>query len=1054
MLNLHALLDAVDLVQLIEHAGGAPKQRGQGYACACPIHNGDDPNFSIFEGDDGRWRWHCFSRCQAGGDAIDFVIRWKNLDFIEAAKWLAIEWARLPLEDIGWTEEAIKEHKKQISISDLLTRAVDFYYQQIWHSPAIASGDALEFACSRGFTDDHLRAIKWGYSDSSNKLLDFLAGHDETAPMIPLAREIGLIRADGKDFTANQGGDEISPAGWLIYPHWHNRKAVYLSARAVSPIEKGSKSRNLPGPRQVYRAGESIDGKPFSNRDLIIVEGPADAETIRAWGYPAIALCGVSLTQHSPNGRTAPEENPLLSELRRIARRRVIYLGLSNDAAGKIAEKNLAPLIGPLTRIVHWPKAPDQKKSDANDLLKEGKTAFDFSNLLEDAKPFLDIEITRISRIDHIREKAEGVAELAGLVAQLAELERKMYTRTIAGDKGLNISVRDFEKMVRDRMDGQPPSGIEVRNNQFHYWGEPLTNFTCQIDHELSRDDGLNPADILYTISGKLVTGEPLPAIEIGANDFDSLNWIGPSWGARPIIYIGGGRMHVLRRAIKERSMETEMTRRKVFTFTGWHRSGGERFFLSASGALSGRGLDASIQVDLDNNLSHYNLPPPTYGGELVEAVQASLQFLDMADLSITGPIWAAMYAAPLTPFKSLNAVVWIYGPTQSKKSSIAHLALTHFGQGFVGGRDYKSAKDWTSSAADLEATMFQCKDVPFVIDDYAPQFTDAGGARKQAKTAHYVVRSVGNRSSRGRRRADMTAQKQFIPRGLVLATAEQPLIGQSIVGRMIFVEIEIGSVDLERLSAGQEHHHLYSQAMSAYLLHLAGNWERLETELPDRFAAAQAAVSFPGQDRLADYYAVLKVASDLMFEWAVSIGAISQADADEKRDEMDMALVTLLASQSTRISQQAPVLRFFEALNDLIATGTAVLPLRTNKDYIVPQGATLVGWQDPAEKRLLLMTGPALGLVKQYWNNLDERYDTLIDALRREMHQYGFLAKKAIRQYEINVWIHSEWNQPHGTQRVLVIDAEKVHEEFDFNFLSANSQSDRKEPEGDGNSL
>lgn len=1093
MLNLSPLLDAVDLTALAEQSGAKLRHNGRRHTSACPLHHGDNQTaFSVFTGDDGVARWHCFTGCQTGGDAIDFVQRWQNLEFTDAVKWLA-DWARVPLDRLNWTPDAIAAHKKHLASVDLFTTAANFYYLQLWPTPSPSEGDceawgvglppgrgaggeglplsavegvgegvflALSFILSRGLPVEHLKAIKWGYSDSSDALLKHLLAHH--SDFLPLAKETALVRADGCDFTANGNGQQASPAGYIIYPHWQRGKVVYLSARAVNPVNKGDKSRNLPGPRQIYRADTVITPSPSEGEGrggglpspesgeglgvgisladaLILTEGPADAETCRYWGYPAWAMMGVSI----PDDKSSE----LFSELRRRALRQPIYLAPSNDRSGAAALDKLANLAGPLSRYVVWPRDPGVDKSDANDWLQRGATPEQFKKLLLDADAYLDLEIHRVEMLAYdVKKQAAGLERLADLVGRLAETERKMYIRRIGSNKSLGVSPADFDKMVRERWEGEPKSGIEIKNNQFYHWGEPLGNFVCRITHELSRDDGENPPEILYTVAGKLTSGNDLYPGQVPAPDFDGLGWISGLWGARPIVYIGGGKKHVLLRAIKETSIK-EMTREKIYTFTGWHTIDGRRCFLSASGALSPAGLDQSVRVDLPNNLSRYTLPAPPYGGDLVQAIQFSLNFLELGPPTLTVPLWCAMYAAPLTPLKSLNAVIWVYGPTQSKKSVLSHLAKCHYGP-FVDGRDYKSVKDWMSSAADLEATMFDCKDVPFIIDDYAPQFTDAVESRKQAKTAKNVVRGVGNRSSRGRRRADMTAQRQYIPRGLVLSTAEQPLVGQSVVGRTIYVEVELGVIDLDKLTAAQANIGLYNQAMAGYLAWLSDNWPRLEASLPDRFAAAQSSVKFPNQDRLADYYSVLFVAGSLAVEWAAQVGAISALRARELTDQIQFALFDMLNNQSARISQQSPVLKFFQAVEDLIAQGEVVLPLRSDETYVMPERATLIGWQDPERDQILLITAAAMGRVKEYWDHLDERFDTLIDALRREIHQHGLLAEREFRQFEKKKWINKKWGAT-GTQRVLVLKASAIKEQYDIDLLDIDPAS-RQEEAGD----
>jgi len=306
----------------------------------------------------------------------------------------------------------------------------------------------------------------------------------------------------------------------------------------------------------------------------------------------------------------------------------------------------------------------------------------------------------------------------------------------------------------------------------------------------LIQDDGLNPPTVLYTIAGNLDTGETLEPIEVKAEEFDALRWVGRHWGARPIIYVPPGQVYLLRRAIQEVSKD-ELQRERVYTFSGWTQVEGRQLFLTATGGLGAEGLDPTVRVDLgNNNLGRYALPAPL--ADLRPAIAASFAFLDLAPYEVTLPLWAAMYAAPLSPLKTLNAVLWVYGVTQSGKSTLSHpaprraLCVTHFGPTFIQGHEYRAPRDWTSTPTDLEGAMFAVKDAPIVLDDYAPAHAGAAEARAMARKAHYVVRSVGNRSSRGRANADLSERQQRPPRGLhrtlrvVIATAENPLVGHN----------------------------------------------------------------------------------------------------------------------------------------------------------------------------------------------------------------------------------------------------------------------------------
>jgi len=339
---------------------------------------------------------------------------------------------------------------------------------------------------------------------------------------------------------------------------------------------------------------------------------------------------------------------------------------------------------------------------------------------------------------------------------------------------------------------------------------------------------------------------------------------------------------------------------------------------------------------------------------------------------------------------------------------------------------------------------LFTCKDVVVIIDDYAPQFTSAQESRDIAKRAHYVIRSVGNRSSRGRRNADMTAKAQYIPRGSVIMTAEQPLIGQSIVGRTVVVPIEYGSINLAKLSAAQDVHDRYSMAMSGYVQWTINQWERIKEQSGTLVAGWLSDMNgaFPNQDRLSDYFAALRLGLHWGLRYGEEIGAID--DAEQREAALAVDLLELLDGQSTRISDQSPVLKFFQALEEMLGAEKMVLLPRSVKNLAgdesspdVKFGVELIGWKVPEEHQVWLLMAPAVTMVKEYWAGLDERFDTLLDALRREIWQHGYIDERDERQLERPKWVNTKY----GTRRVLVVNADRVREKLSINLLSENTE-------------
>jgi DNA primase len=88
-LDFARLKQRVSLAQVLTAKGltGALKQRGSRLIGPCPVHGGDNPR--AFVADLGNNLWHCFTRCQGGGDVVELVRRLDHLSYRETARYLA-----------------------------------------------------------------------------------------------------------------------------------------------------------------------------------------------------------------------------------------------------------------------------------------------------------------------------------------------------------------------------------------------------------------------------------------------------------------------------------------------------------------------------------------------------------------------------------------------------------------------------------------------------------------------------------------------------------------------------------------------------------------------------------------------------------------------------------------------------------------------------------------------------------------------------------------------------------------------------------------------------
>ena len=1028
-MDIKELLDQVDLVALAERAGAEFHHNGRGARSTCPLHGGDNKTaFTVYSDEDGQ-HWHCYTHC-GGGDALDLYRRWKGIQDVKtAAEELAAEYHI----DLDWSHdpEAAERERQRRARADVLDLASRYYQDYLW-----CRVQALDYLRSRGFTDETIRQLHLGYSDSGIGMAEYLLDHQAD---MEIAASTGLVRADRLDFTANASGQAAAPNGWITIPYMLNDRTVYFSSRAVEgdtprPDPK-DKSRNLPGHAPAYRVEvRGVD-------EVILVEGLLDAASLYQLGHSAWAMAGLSGLSES--------------DLEAIKRRKLVYLAPDNDQAGQDQLKDLTKPVarmctdlGPLTMIL--PTLEGVK--DFNDLLQEQEPCRSETvrRMICNASTWLEYRL-KLAKDCPTDQREARYVEIGKLLAAVPPASRSYYYQTAQRVLEIGIkAVRDLVMTALGRKNGSNVSSIN--DGQLAFLDEPLGNFWAKIERELIIDNGQDQPEVKFEISGGLDDDTDLPKIEIDAGEFPDMKWVMKRWGAQPRVYIPRGHYHKLARAIQEISQDT-MTREKEFVYTGWTSINGEWSYLSSSGRISANGFDPNTRVNLGNNrLTLYSLPePPTCKETCYKAARSSIDFLKIGKRQVTAMLWSSMFAAPLTCEIPLMAMLWVYGQSQSGKSTISMLALTHFGNRFINGRNYLAPEEWLSTFTALETDCFMVKDAPLIIDDFAPKFASRTEASVQHNTAAALVRVVGNRSAKQRSNQGINNRSSRIPRGMVIGTAENPLMGQSVVGRMIYVPVARGDVVPQggavntRLNEGQQAGQagLYGQAMALYIQWLAKNWdvatrtvkEAAETEA-NRFRKEQPNL----HARLPDYYGLLTQAGKLALSCFTDLGLITASEAMEEYELNRAAIQDVIIQQSETISNESPVRKVFTAIGSLLERGKVYLAPRRG-DFTPPAHMDLIGWYDPNDKSKVWMKADTmLAYAKEYWRGLDENLDIMSDALKQQLETTRVLARKGEgNHYEPKVTING------FETRALEISTSMVNTLYDIQLIRSEEEEGLK---------
>jgi DNA primase len=290
-------------------------RKGREYGGLCPFHNEKTPSFYVVE---DKGFFHCFG-CGAHGDAIGYVMRSENLDFIEAIERLA-ETAGVPVPQQTPLER--EKAQRQKTLLEALAAAANFYENQLW-SPAGRRGrDYLE---KRGLDEETMRRFRLGWAgDDRNALRRALTPEFP----VPLLLEAGLLHA------SDYGGEP--------YDYFRERVIFPIGDRAGRVIAFGGRALGDAQPKYLnspehplFEKGRVLYGLSFARanapRDLdaggagaIVTEGYMDVIALHRAGFgTAVAPLGTALTEAH------------LGELWRLAPEPVLCF--DGDAAGQRA---------------------------------------------------------------------------------------------------------------------------------------------------------------------------------------------------------------------------------------------------------------------------------------------------------------------------------------------------------------------------------------------------------------------------------------------------------------------------------------------------------------------------------------------------------------------------------------------------------------------------------------------------------------------------------------------------------------------------------------------
>ena len=393
--ELHERNDIVDVIGSYVSLN----HRGRLYTALCPFHNEKTPSFTVFPETSS---FYCFG-CHEGGDVISFVMKYENLEYMEAVRLLA-DRAGMTLPD--GTDQSAAQRKKRILEAN--RTAARFFFSQL---NTEQGKKARIYLRDRGLEDRTIAKYGIGYApDTWDSLKKHLNEKGFTNDEIV---DAGLCSRTQKgnvvDFFRERvmfpvidlRGQIIAFSGRTIADD--SRK--YLNTRDTSVFKK---SRTLFS----FNFAKNSD-----QHRLILVEGQMDVISLWQAGFTeAVATLGTAITE---------EHAQLISRYVNE-----VLLCYDSDEAGQRATRRAIDILraaGIDTGVIEVVGA-----KDPDELLKKSGAAA-FRALVDKASGSMEYELNKALRKYDIEQPEDRVKYIDEAVSILARSTSATETEVWAG---------------------------------------------------------------------------------------------------------------------------------------------------------------------------------------------------------------------------------------------------------------------------------------------------------------------------------------------------------------------------------------------------------------------------------------------------------------------------------------------------------------------------------------------------------------------------------------------------------------------------------------------
>lgn len=401
------------------------KKRGSTLVGLCPFHNEKTPSFTVYNDTQS---FYCFG-CGAGGDAVTFIKKIENLDYIDAVKLLA-QRAGIQMPDDASYDDSLS--KKRRRILEINREAAKFYYAYLLSDQGKAG---LDYYLNRGLSMHTIKRFGLGYApDAWDSLLRHLKSKGyRPGEMV----DAGVVKV-GKN---NR-----------YYDVFRNRVMTPIIDVRGNVIAFGGRVLDDSKPKYINTADTLVYkktnelfalnlAKDHCSASLILCEGYMDVIAMHQAGFKnAVAGCGTALTNE---------------QVRLISRyTKEVILAYDADEAGQKALAKATELFKQTDVKVKIPSLTGGK--DPDEIIKKyGRDKF--KGMLDGASNEIEFALLKLRNANNLNTtqgKIDFLNAAVKILSDVSPIEQDLYLSRLSNELGvekasIKIQLEDYTKKAK-----------------------------------------------------------------------------------------------------------------------------------------------------------------------------------------------------------------------------------------------------------------------------------------------------------------------------------------------------------------------------------------------------------------------------------------------------------------------------------------------------------------------------------------------------------------------------------------------------------------------------